>query len=470
MNIDNSRSYFAKAQTVIPGGVSSPVRACKSVGCDPLFVKKALGSKITDVDGNEFIDFVCSWGPMILGHNHPKIVTAIEQALANGTSFGAPTPLEIDLAEQVINAFPSMDKVRFVSSGTEATMSAIRLARGYTGKKVVVKFDGCYHGHADSFLVQAGSGVITLGIPGSPGVPEDIVKNTISIPYNNFETLEKTLSDQSLEIACVIIEPVAGNMGVVPPAEGFLQKLRELTEQHNIVLIFDEVITGFRLALGGAQSRFGITPDITCLGKIIGGGLPVGAYGGKKEIMEQIAPEGPVYQAGTLSGNPLAMAAGVATVQALSEPGFYDRLEEKAESYAAGLKTLADKYLPGETTLNRVGSMMTTFFTREPVVDFKSAMTSDTGRYGQFFREMLMNVIKHAKAQNVTVKLINQDHIVQVEVKDDGVGFEQTREEPSSGLGLFTIRERMEYFGGSLKTESTPGKGTRVILSAVLTD
>ncbi|MFC1844467.1 glutamate-1-semialdehyde 2,1-aminomutase [Thermodesulfobacteriota bacterium] len=399
MNIDNSRSYFAKAQAVIPGGVNSPVRACKSVGCDPLFVKKAMGSKIIDVDDNEFIDFVCSWGPMILGHNHPKIVAAIEQALANGTSFGAPTPLEIDLAEQVIKAFPSMDKVRFVSSGTEATMSAIRLARGYTGKKVVVKFDGCYHGHADSFLVQAGSGVITLGIPGSPGVPDDIVKNTISIPYNNFETLEKTLSDESLEIACVIIEPVAGNMGVVPPAEGFLQKLRELTTQHNIVLIFDEVITGFRLALGGAQSRFGITPDITCLGKIIGGGLPVGAYGGKKELMAQIAPEGPVYQAGTLSGNPLAMAAGVATVQALSEPGFYDRLEEKAESFAVGLKALAEKYLPGETTLNRVGSMMTTFFTEGPVVDFKSAMTSDTDRYGQFFREMLTNGIWLAPSQ-----------------------------------------------------------------------
>jgi glutamate-1-semialdehyde 2,1-aminomutase len=289
--------------------------------------------------------------------------------------------------------------VRFVSSGTEATMSAIRLARGYTGKKVVVKFDGCYHGHADSFLVQAGSGVITLGIPGSPGVPDDIVKNTISIPYNDFETLEKTLSDQALEIACVIIEPVAGNMGVVEPAEGFLQKLRELTAQHNIVLIFDEVITGFRLALGGAQSRFGITPDITCLGKIIGGGLPVGAYGGKKEIMAQIAPEGPVYQAGTLSGNPLAMAAGVATVQTLSEPGFYDRLEQKAESFASELKILAEKYLPGETTLNRVGSMMTTFFTKGPVFDFKSAMNSDTELYGQFFREMLTNGIWLAPSQ-----------------------------------------------------------------------
>jgi glutamate-1-semialdehyde 2,1-aminomutase len=399
MNIDNSKAYFKKAQEVIPGGVNSPVRACKSVGCDPLFVKKASGSKIIDVDDNEFIDFVCSWGPMILGHNYPKIVAAIEQALANGTSFGAPTPLEIELAEMVINAFPAMDKVRFVSSGTEATMSAVRLARGYTGKKVVVKFDGCYHGHADSFLVQAGSGVITLGIPGSPGVPDDIVKNTISIPYNDFGTLEKTLADESLEIACVIIEAVAGNMGVVPPAEGFLKKLRELTTLHNIVLIFDEVITGFRLALGGAQSRFGIAPDLTCLGKIIGGGLPVGAYGGKKEIMSQIAPEGPIYQAGTLSGNPLAMAAGVATLKALSEPGFYDRLETKAASYASELQNLADRYLPGETTLNRVGSMMTTFFNKGPVVDFKSAMGSDTERYGQFYREMLMSGIWLAPSQ-----------------------------------------------------------------------
>ena len=399
MNTDQSKAYFRKAQEVIPGGVNSPVRACKSVGCEPLFVKKASGSKIIDVDNNEFIDFVCSWGPMILGHNHPKVVAAVEEALVNGTSYGAPTPLEIELAEMVIDAFPAMDRVRFVSSGTEATMSAIRLARGYTGKKVVVKFDGCYHGHADSFLVQAGSGVITLGIPGSPGVPDDIVKNTISIPYNDFETLEKTLADESLEIACVIIEAVAGNMGVVPPAEGFLQKLRELTTQHNIVLIFDEVITGFRLALGGAQTRFNIAPDMTCLGKIIGGGLPVGAYGGKKEIMSQIAPEGPVYQAGTLSGNPLAMAAGIATLQSLSEPGFYDRLEAKAEAYAAELQKLADRYLPGETTLNRVGSMMTTFFNSGPVVDFKSAMGSDTERYGRFFREMLLSGIWLAPSQ-----------------------------------------------------------------------
>ena len=394
-----SKSFFNKAQEVIPGGVNSPVRACRSVGCDPLFVKKAQGSKIIDVDNNEFIDFVCSWGPMILGHNHPKVVEAIEQALENGTSYGAPTPLEIELAEMVINAFPAMNKVRFVSSGTEATMSAIRLARGYTGRKVVVKFDGCYHGHADSFLVKAGSGVITLGIPGSPGVPDDIVKNTISIPYNDFETLEKTLSDESLDIACVIIEPVAGNMGVVEPAAGFLEKLRELTTLHNIVLIFDEVINGFRLALGGAQSRFNIAPDLTCLGKIIGGGLPVGAYGGRRDLMERMAPQGDIYQAGTLSGNPLAMAAGIATLKVLGQPGFYDRLEKKAATFAGELQKLADRHLPGETTLNRVGSMMTTFFNKGPVVDFNSAMQSDTERYGQFFREMLLSGIWLAPSQ-----------------------------------------------------------------------
>ncbi len=388
MKTDQSHTLFAKAQQLIPGGVNSPVRACKSVGCEPLFVKKAAGSKIYDVDGNEFLDFVCSWGPMILGHNHPAVVEAIEKTLQDGTSFGAPCPLEIELAELVINALPSVEKVRFVSSGTEATMSAIRLARGYTGRKVVVKFDGCYHGHADSFLVKAGSGVITLGIPGSPGVPEDIVKNTVSIPYNNLEILEQTLRDEKLDIACVIIEPVAGNMGVVAPQPGFLQKLRALTAELGIVLIFDEVITGLRLALGGAQEYFGVMPDLTCLGKIIGGGLPVGAYGGTKELMDTISPVGPVYQAGTLSGNPLAMAAGAATMRQLAQPGFYATLEEKSARFAQGLTGIAEKYLPGQTTLNRVGSMMTAFFTAGPVVDFDSAMQADTARYGRHFRQM----------------------------------------------------------------------------------
>ena len=341
MNNDKSQALFEKAQQFIPGGVNSPVRACKSVGCDPIFVKKANGAKVYDVDGNEFVDFVCSWGPMILGHTPPAVMDAIQKTMVNGTSFGAPCALEIDLAELVVNALPSVEKVRFVSSGTEATMSAIRLARGYTKRKVVVKFDGCYHGHADSFLVKAGSGVITLGIPGSPGVPDDIVKNTVSIPYNNVEVLEKTLRDESLEIACVIMEPVAGNMGVVAPAPEFMKAVRELTAELGIVLIFDEVITGFRLSLGGAQQYFGITPDLTCLGKIIGGGLPVGAYGGKKEIMDNIAPDGPVYQAGTLSGNPLAMAAGVATIQQLSQPGFYEGLEAKAAGFATELEATA---------------------------------------------------------------------------------------------------------------------------------
>ncbi len=398
MKRENSESLFARAQELIPGGVNSPVRACKSVGCNPLFIKRAEGAKIYDVDDNEFIDFVCSWGPMILGHNHPAMVESVQKALAHGTSFGAPTPLEVELAELVVEALPSVEKVRFVNSGTEATMSAIRLARGYTGKNVVVKFDGCYHGHADSFLVKAGSGVITLGIPGTPGVPEDIVKNTVSIPYNNEEILEKTLRDEELDIACVIIEPVAANMGVVPPAPGFLEKLRELTAELGIILIFDEVITGFRLSYGGAQEKFNVMPDLTCLGKIIGGGLPVGAYGGKKEIMSHIAPEGPVYQAGTLSGNPLAMAAGIATLKILREPDFYDKLDRKAKKYADDLQALAAKYLP-RTTLNRSGSVMTTFFSKEPVTDFDSAMKADTEQYAFFYREMLEQGIYLAPSQ-----------------------------------------------------------------------
>ncbi len=398
MKTDTSQSLFERAQISIPGGVSSPVRACKSVGCDPVFIERAAGAKVYDADNNEYVDFVCSWGPMILGHNYPKVVDAIKEALVNGTSFGAPTSLEVKLAELVCQAMPAVEKVRFVNSGTEATMSAIRLARGYTGKNVIVKFDGCYHGHADAFLVKAGSGVVTLGIPGSPGVPEDVVKNTISIPYNDFETLEKTLTDESLDIACVIIEPVAANMGVIAPAPGFLEKLREITTAQGIVLIFDEVITGFRLSLGGAQAKFNVMPDMTCMGKIIGGGLPVGAYGGKKEIMDIVAPVGPVYQAGTLSGNPLAMAAGIATMDAMAAPGFYDRLDAKAASYAAELTSLSQKYSMG-TTLNRVGSVMTTFFTEEPVTDFDSAMKSDTEKFGEFYREMLGQGIYLAPSQ-----------------------------------------------------------------------
>ncbi|MBU0664192.1 MAG: glutamate-1-semialdehyde 2,1-aminomutase [Proteobacteria bacterium] len=398
MKTSTSAQMFQQARKVIPGGVNSPVRACRSVGCDPLFIERAQGSSVYDVDGNEYIDFVCSWGPMILGHAHPQILAAISEAMQHGTSFGAPTPKEIELATMVVDALPSVEKVRFVSSGTEATMSAVRLARGYTGKKVIVKFDGCYHGHADSFLVKAGSGVITLGIPGSPGVPEEIVKNTVSIPYNNEDILEKTLRDATLDIACVIVEPVAGNMGCVAPAPGFLQKLRALTAELGIVLIFDEVITGFRLAYGGAQEYFGIMPDLTCLGKIIGGGLPVGAYGGRADIMDRIAPDGPVYQAGTLSGNPLAMAAGIATLKLLKQEGFYTHLNDKAAGFADRLREISERTkIP--VRLNRVGSLMTGFFTTEKVVDFQSAMTADAGRYGQHYRQMLSKGIYLAPSQ-----------------------------------------------------------------------
>ncbi|MEN8140822.1 MAG: glutamate-1-semialdehyde 2,1-aminomutase [Thermodesulfobacteriota bacterium] len=398
METSQSSALFSEAQKFIPGGVNSPVRACKSVGCDPRFITRADGAKVYDVDGNEYIDFISSWGPMILGHNHPAVAAAITAATANGTSFGAPCPQEVTLAEMVCEALPSVDMVRFVSSGTEATMSAVRLARGYTGRKAVVKFDGCYHGHADSFLVKAGSGVITLGIPGSPGVPDDIVKNTISIPYNNIETLEKTLRDESLDIACLIMEPVAGNMGVVLPEPQFIARVRELTKELGIVLIFDEVITGFRVSYGGAQAHFGIMPDLTCLGKIIGGGLPVGAYGGKREIMEQIAPSGPVYQAGTLSGNPLAMAAGIATLKELKRDNFYAELDKKAAGFASELTALAEKYLAA-STLNRQGSVMTNFFAKGPITDFESAMTADTDRYGKFYRLMLDQGVYLAPSQ-----------------------------------------------------------------------
>ncbi len=393
-----SQKLFTEARKYIPGGVNSPVRACKSVGCDPVFITKAKGASVFDADGNEYVDFVCSWGPMIMGHAHPDIIEALHGAAVNGTSFGAPTPTEIELAAMVVEAVPSIEKVRFVSSGTEATMSAVRLARGYTGRNVVVKFDGCYHGHADSFLVKAGSGVITLGIPGSPGIPDDIVKNTISIPYNNQEILEKTLRDEELDIACVIIEPVAGNMGCVAPRPGFLEKLRSLTEELGIVLIFDEVITGFRLSYGGAQEYYNIIPDLTCLGKIIGGGLPVGAYGGKAEIMDNIAPDGPVYQAGTLSGNPLAMAAGIATLKLLQRAGFYDELEAKARGFEERLQNIAGASgVPVQ--LNRVGSLMTTFFTGDQVEDFDSAMKADTDMYAKHYRQMLSKGIYLAPSQ-----------------------------------------------------------------------
>jgi len=394
-----SARYFEEAKKVIPGGVNSPVRACQSVGCDPIFVEQGAGCYIEDADGNSYIDYVCSWGPMITGHCHPEINAAVEAALESGTSFGIPTWREVELARRICEYVPSVEMVRLVNSGTEATMSAIRLARGYTGRKKILKFDGCYHGHADSFLVKAGSGVATLGIPGSPGVPEEIVANTISVPFNDIDALKEVVERDGENIAAVIMEPVPANMGVVLPADGYLQAVRDLTVQHGIVLIFDEVITGFRLGLGGAQEYFGIMPDLTTMGKIIGGGLPVGAYGGKKEIMEKIAPAGPVYQAGTLSGNPLATAAGIAALDILSRPGTYEVLEQKGNALAQGYIQLAGKY-GIECQVQNIGSMLTAFFGQKgPVKNFASALASNTDQYGRFFRGMLENGVYVAPSQ-----------------------------------------------------------------------
>ena len=343
MKNERSNALFARAQRLIPGGVNSPVRACRSVGSTPLFIDRAEGCRLYDADGNAYIDYVGSWGPMILGHRHPAVIDAITDVLAHGTSYGAPTELEIELAERIVAAVPAVEMVRMVNSGTEATMSAIRLARGFTDRDKIIKFDGCYHGHADALLVEAGSGVATLQIPGSPGVPAAFVEHTLSLPYNDIETFSAVMAKQGDQIACVIVEPVAGNMGMVPPAARFLETLREATAKSGTILIFDEVMTGFRVALGGAQVRFGIAPDLSCFGKIIGGGLPVGAYGGRREIMQHVAPIGPVYQAGTLSGNPLAMAAGIATLKELQAPGFYEALETKGERLIQGLQAAAEK-------------------------------------------------------------------------------------------------------------------------------
>jgi glutamate-1-semialdehyde 2,1-aminomutase len=389
---DKSEGLFARGQAVIPGGVNSPVRAAIAVGTTPLFIRKAEGSKIEDVDGRSYIDYVGSWGPLILGHAHPQIVEAVIQAALKGTSYGAPTEAEVELAEQIVDCVPSIEKVRLVSSGTEATISAIRLARGYTQRSLIIKFDGCYHGHGDSFLIKAGSGVATLGIPGSPGVPQEIAALTLSLPYNDLEQVEKVFKDKGDQVAAVIVEPVAGNMGVVLPVPGFLEGLRRLTSRYNALYIFDEVITGFRLALGGAQERFGIIPDLTCLGKIIGGGLPVGAYGGKKEIMAYVAPDGPVYQAGTLSGNPLATAAGLATIKALRQKGVYESLEEKASFFFERLEGLARiQGLSFITT--RIGSMGSLFFTRKEIRDFASVLEASSETYARFYREMRLRGI-----------------------------------------------------------------------------
>ena len=398
MHTTRSEELFAEAQQYLPGGVDSPVRAFRAVGGHPLFIARGAGSRISDVDGNEFIDYVGSWGPLILGHAHPRVTAALQEVVVRGTSYGAPTELETRLAKLVTAAFPSIERVRFVNSGTEATMSALRLARGFTGREKIVKFDGCYHGHADGLLVKAGSGALTLGTPDSAGVTAGAAAATISAPYNDLDTLTRIFDQNRGTIAAVTVEPVAGNMGVVPPLSGFLEGLRELTREDGALLIFDEVITGFRVALGGMQERTGIRADLTCLGKIIGGGLPVGAYGGRADVMAALAPEGPVYQAGTLAGNPLAMTAGIETVSELAKPGVYEALESRSAALANGIARAAEATnVP--TFGTRVASMLTTFFVDQPVVDYASAKRADTRRYARFFGEMLRRGIYLAPSQ-----------------------------------------------------------------------
>lgn len=393
-----SRRLFKRAVGVIPGGVNSPVRAFKAVGGNPLFIERARGSKIYDVDGNAYIDYVLSWGPMILGHAHPRVVAALKSAAEQGTSFGAPTALEIKLAEEVLKVYPSIEKIRMVNSGTEATMSAIRVARGFTGRDRIIKFEGCYHGHADGLLVKAGSGAATFGIPDSPGVPKSYARNTITLPFNDLKAVRETVEREWSDIACVIIEPVVGNIGCVLPRPGFLEGLRKLTRKYGIVLIFDEVMTGFRVSFGGAQAYYGIDPDMTCLGKVIGGGLPVGAYGGKREIMSLVAPEGPVYQAGTLSGNPLAMTAGIETLKILSMKGRFERLLKKASMLEEGLKDAA-KRAGVKTKFYRAGTMFCTYFTGREVIDYSTAKTSDAAKFSRFFMGMLTRGINIAPSQ-----------------------------------------------------------------------
>lgn len=393
-----SRQAFEEAKRIIPGGVNSPVRAFRSVGSTPFYVERGAGSRIYDIDGNSYIDYVGSWGPLILGHAHPEVLNAIQEVAALGTSFGAPTLLETEMAQLVCDRMPSVEVVRMVNSGTEATMSALRLARGFTKRQKIVKFEGCYHGHADALLIKAGSGVATLGLPDSPGVPNSIAEHTITVPYNDAESLRLAFEKFGDDIAGVIIEPIGGNMGVVPPKPGYLQKVRELTNEYGALLIFDEVMTGFRVHLHSAQGLYGVTPDLTCMGKVIGGGLPVGAYGGRRDIMEMIAPSGPIYQAGTLSGNPLAMAAGIATLRLLGQPGFYEELERKSARLADGLaRNASDFGIP--STINRVGSMICPFFTDANIIDYATAKTSDLNRFARVFQRLLDRGVSIAPSQ-----------------------------------------------------------------------
>ncbi len=428
MKRDKSYELFKTAQKLMPGGVNSPVRAFRAVGGQPVFIDSASGCLLYDADGNEYIDYVLSWGPMIAGHAHPVVTEALRKAVTRGTSFGAPTALEIELTQMVRDVFPSMELIRLVNSGTEATMSAIRLARAHTGRDKILKFEGCYHGHADSLLVKAGSGAATLGIPDSPGVPADFARNTLTAPFNNFESVRNIMDSQGHEIACIIIEPVPGNMGVVPPADGYLKMLREITLQYGALLIFDEVMSGFRAAHGGAQELYGITPDLTCLGKVIGGGLPVGAYGGRIDIMERIAPSGPVYQAGTLSGNPIAMTAGIETLKLLSQPGTYERLNQLSGQLSDGFREAAKK--AGVPVYNTgVGSLVCTFFTEGPVTDYESAKRSDTAAFGRFFIAMLNEGIYLAPSQFEAIFLstAHTEELIEKTIKAADKAFRKVR-------------------------------------------
>ena len=398
MNIAKSLEAWDKSQQFIPGGVNSPVRNFSKVGGNPRFIQRGAGSKVHDIDGNQYIDYVASWGPLILGHADPRVIEAIKGTMVNGTSFGAPTTQETELAEIIVNAVPSIEKVRMVSSGTEATMSAIRLVRGYTGRDKVIKIEGCYHGHVDSLLAEAGSGVATFGLPECEGIPADFTRHTLVVPFNDANAVRRTIEAHPDQIACLILEPIMGNMGIIPPQDGYLNELREITSEHGVVLIFDEVITGFRVAYGGAQSLYGVIPDLTCLGKIIGGGMPAGAYGGKEEIMRHIAPEGDVYQAGTLSGNPLAVSAGIAALKALTEPGVYEQLESRASQLADGLQDATERHAI-DAFHSRVGSMLMLFFTDAEVTNADGARTSDTERYSRYFGELLERGVYVAPSQ-----------------------------------------------------------------------
>ncbi|MEV5025876.1 glutamate-1-semialdehyde 2,1-aminomutase [Paenibacillus sp. LPE1-1-1.1] len=422
-NDERSVAAFARAKKVIPGGVNSPVRAFKSVGLNPVYMERGQGSRIYDIDGNSYIDYVASWGPLIMGHAHPEVVDAIKRTAEKGTSFGAPTELETVMAELVCERVPSVDIVRMVNSGTEATMSALRLARGYTKRSKILKFEGSYHGHADSLLIKAGSGVATLGLPDSPGVPEHVASHTITVPYNDIESVKLAFEKFGEEIACVIVEPVAGNMGVVPPLPGFLEGLRDVTSKYGSVLIFDEVMTGFRVGYSCAQGLYDIKPDLTCFGKVIGGGLPVGAYGGKRELMELIAPSGPIYQAGTLSGNPLAMAAGYATLSLLT-PKVYEQLERQAVRLQLGFEANARKHgIPN--TINRVGSMVCPFFTDSTVINFESAKTSDLERFKAYFASMLDLGVSVAPSQfeGMFVSAVHTDEDIDATIEAHDIAF-----------------------------------------------